>query len=241
MKILSLFIISGILAAGLCQPVGAGELRYGVKFGLGMSKFSPAPENHEVWENSETSFKTGFAFGAFLEYQVNEILILQPEILYSMKGSEGTAKPEDGDIVLDTKADLNYIEIPLLAKITVPAMEDLKPVVIIGPSMAFNLSADYEWKAEEGSHTMKVVGDLSDVVGSFDFGLVIGGGFEVPMGPGAITFDARYYMGLTKVITGGKADLTMTMDGVWVTLEDESFEEEDCKNRGFQFLVGYAF
>jgi len=62
--------------------------------------------------------------------------------------------------------------------------------------------------------------DIDDVK-STDFGLVFGGGFDYEMGEGFLTFDARYALGLTSL--------------------DDSDLEEDIKNTGIMFMVGYGF
>jgi opacity protein-like surface antigen len=179
----------------------------GPKLGLNLSDLSGDVEEAT---DSGSDMKTGFCGGAFLAWAISDWFTLQPEFLYSQKGAD--AKDYDGTI------SLNYIEIPLLAMLTIPMEGRFTPNVFVGPSFAFNIKAE----ASSGGASL----DIKDEISSTDIGIALGAGVKVgEIGPGAITADIRYTMGLTNVLDNELADLA----------------DVSVKNRVFCFMVGYAF
>ena len=122
--------------------------------------------------------------GGFVSYEVNATFCIQPEVLFTMKG----AKFEGHGY--DVTQNLNYIEIPILAKLNIAMDGNAKPNIFLGPSLGLNLSATYKIESDFGDDD----GDIEDV-SPMEFGIVFGGGVEV----GKILIDARYNMGLTSI------------------------------------------
>jgi hypothetical protein len=73
--------------------------------------------------------------------------------------------------------------------------------------------------------------DFSDLTHVTDFGLVAGGGFDYALGKGVLVFDARFQIGFTNVILSGDFEI----DG-----STQTIDEDDFKNFGFAFMVGYG-
>jgi hypothetical protein len=72
--------------------------------------------------------------------------------------------------------------------------------------------------------------DINDYTKSTDFGLVFGGGLDIAAGPGAVTLECRYVLGLTEID-----------DGFQEALEDPDPQKVDAKNHSIMILVGYSF
>jgi hypothetical protein len=158
-------------------------------------------------DTPDTSMKTGFCGGAFLAWEISEWFTFQPEFLYSQRGADESN--------VDASISLDYIEFPLLAMLTIPMEGRFTPNVFVGPSIAFNIKA--EWSAGGASL------DIKDEVSSTDVGIAFGAGVKVgEIGPGAITADIRYTMGLTNVA-------------------DSDFDDDSVRNNVLCFMVGYAF
>jgi len=182
----------------------------------------------------DTKMRMGGAFGGFLIYSISDMFAIQPELLYTMKGVKGeTTVALDFydeywnylgtyDVTLKGTIKLSYLEIPVLAKIAIPTQGSVKPVLIIGPSLSFKLSAEAEGEMEVEGYSESEEIDISDEVSGVDFGLVFGAGVDVLLASGTLTFDARYNLGLTNV----------------PDIEGESY---DVKNAVISFMVGYAF
>ncbi|MBI4429934.1 MAG: PorT family protein [Ignavibacteriales bacterium] len=74
----------------------------------------------------------GFVGGAYLIYHANEWLVFQPELIFSMKGARVTEQAE-GYVPVQFDVRLNYIEIPLLARLNLEASGSFQPHVAVGP------------------------------------------------------------------------------------------------------------
>lgn len=198
-----------------------GIVAKGVKAGMNIT-------NLKGDDVEDMDAKIGFTFGGFVTYQINESFSLQPELLFTMKGakSEYSDYEEEEDYEYYEKYEdtysLNYLEIPVLAKMAIPMSGNVQPCVFIGPSLGINLSAkydeDYSYKEyEDGeliySESGSEDGDIDDNE-SIDFGLNFGAGVKY----NNITFDARYNLGLSDVIKDVKA-----------------------QNSVFSFMLGYCF
>ncbi|GAH00873.1 unnamed protein product, partial [marine sediment metagenome] len=115
---------------------------------------------------------------------------------------------------------LDYLEIPVLAKIIVPTPGGVKPCLFAGPVLALKLSG--KMKAEYAGESVEE--DIEDEdMKSTDFGLVIGAGLDFGLGVsgmGKLTVDIRYSLGLSTIST---------------------FEGDDVKNGVFSLMVGFSF
>jgi hypothetical protein len=214
------------VALFVCLSAGAhaGKITYGAKVGIIMSNITEAPES---WDD-DISYKTGFSGGLVLNYAFNETFSLQPEFLYTMKGVKGNLYDYDELVSLDVTASFDYFELPLLAVYTFPRATGLKPRVYAGPSFAYNLSSELEFTAL----IFSVDVDFSSLTQVTDFGVVAGAGFDYPLGKGTLTFDARFQRGFTNVV--------MTGDFL-INGSRQTISEDDFKNYGFAFMVGYRF
>lgn len=124
-------------------------------------------------------------FGVYFSLRLGKYLAIQPEILYSQKGSKFT---EDG---YTDQITGSYIEVPVLAKIYIAPEGPVRPILFAGPAIGFMLSAEEAYDGESE--------DISDEVTGTDFGVVFGGGLEFKAGRAVLTLDVRYDMGLTDV------------------------------------------
>jgi len=79
---------------------------------------------------SNTSSRTGFMGGAFLGVMVGRSVEVEPEVLYSMKGSSFTDT--------DTTIALDYIEVPILVKLHL--QEEGGMYLLAGPAADFHVS-----------------------------------------------------------------------------------------------------
>ena len=166
-------LVAVLMIMVFSTTAGAEGMMAGPKAGFNMFK----AYGDDVPDEAEWYY--GGAFGAFLSFGVREMIALQPEVVYSMKGWK----------VGDESLKLGYIDIPVLVKVMLPTEGALDPSIFIGPSIGFLLSA----KAEDV--------DVKDDFKSTDFGLVVGGGIDYQLSDtGALLFDVRYSMGLTEVI-----------------------------------------
>ena len=184
----------------------AQRISGGLKLGVDFANF-----HGDAVEDSK--FKVGFCGGGFLAWPLGEIVAIQPELLYVQKGAKWEEYYE-GDIYRLTYK-FNYLEIPLLIKVSIPIKGTVKPNLFLGPYFAIMIG-DPRGKLEINGMTME-----DDLVGveDTDFGIAFGGGTDFGIGKHKVTFDVRYTLGLT-------------------TLDEEGV---DVKNNVMSLMVGYAF
>jgi hypothetical protein len=146
---------------------------FGIKGGVNMANIagSDAPD--------DTKSKLGVVGGAFVCLDLM-VLKLQPELLYSQKGTKG----EYLGISYTDKID--YLEIPVLLKF--PFGKIIVPSIYLGPSLGVLVSA----KETAQSQTV----DFKDLCNSNDFGMVFGAEVKTPA---KLSVEARYNMGLGKL------------------------------------------
>jgi len=149
--------------------------RFGLKSGLNFANVSSRKDVDK--DNIGTNI--GFAFGGYLIYILNKTVSIQPEIMFSQKGYVYRE---------DTYYDSNYLEIPILTKISIPIKSSLNPKFLIGPTFSIKLSSSYE-----------ISGDSKHFwnINSTDLGVVVGlGGI---MGNIPLSFDVRYSIGFKSI------------------------------------------
>ena len=217
-----LIIVVVLLTLVSITPVYAGKTTFGVKAGLSMSN---AYDVAADWDES-IDWKTGFTGGAFLNYAFNDNFSLQPEILFTQKGFGGTLF--DDIVEIDMTLSLDYFELPVLAKYAFSADKKFRPTLFAGPSFAYCFGSELavSWWLFSGNV------DFSSVTHVTDFGVVLGGGFDYVLSRGTIVFDGRFTYGFTNVIVSGDFEING---------DTKTIEEDDFKNYGLSFTLGYVF
>ena len=157
--------------------------------------------------SDDSKFKFGMAAGIEGQYQLNNWFGLSAAVMYSQQGF----KAKD----IDLKGNLEYINIPVMAKFYVTK----------GLSLNVGLQPGFMTKAKA-----KISGrdrDFKDECNKVDFSIPMSIAYEFENG---LTFEARYTTGLTNV---GK-DVFDSTDSSW----DKAYQN---KNEVFMLTVGYKF
>ena len=152
--------------------------------------------------------------GAYLQCGGIGRFTLQGELLYSRNGAK--LATEQGE----TEVRLDYVRVPVLFMMRLGRQEPgPHPIVFAGPQLAFQTRCRL---AGGGSTLACRSEELDDPLetNNVEFGLVFGGGVEVPVSALTMQLDARYNLGLTNL--NGATDANSV-----------SF-----KNRGWSFSVG---
>lgn len=176
-----------------------------IKFMLGgnLSKYGISPE---VYYDSvlgddytyEISSKKGFLLGCGIEFVLTRNVSIEIDGLYFQKGSriqQFYSLLEIG--VFPQNYTLYVISIPLL--LNIKFLSGSSPYVLGGGEFSFILSHGYT------SVLNGRTGDwisIKEFTQSFDYGLVLGAGFEVKMETTSFFIEGRYYHGLRNIIKG---------------------------------------
>ena len=215
MKMTSRFALVLALAM-LFSGVAFGQLgiKKGIKGGLNIATISYEGDNGDV------KSRTAFAAGLFLEIDPPVFpLSLEVDALFSQKGYKSTYETVLGT-TQELTANLNYLDIPVLAKFSIPIAPTASYHVVAGPQMSFKLGEKFESDGNE------IESDEDDFKGN-EFSLVFGLGVEMNALISSVAIDIRYALGLSDISES-------------YTIGTEEFDTSD-KNRVIQVLVGIGF
>lgn len=173
-----------VLAALALAPALQAQTVFGVRAGLNVATFT------------ETDFfdfdaRLGFVGGAFARVPVGGPLTLQPEVLYSQEGARLDFAGVDYSV--------DYLEIPLLARLAVPLVDLLDTGVFVGPAIGIAVADDIE--LDEGTTEESLDPQT-------DFGIVAG----ADVGAGPFSVDLRYTFGLRDVLAESDGPNEDTLD-----------------------------
>ena len=218
------FLATALLATAAISSAQAQNIRFGLRAGANYSNLSGNIKNEDTYNN-----KVGFLGGVMLNVPLlaDDLLSIQPEILYSQKGFEN--KPTEFSSVLgkqkrEGNVNYNYIDVPLLLK-----FKALGFVAEAGPQYSYLLSSNNETKTTTtpavGSPTVSETKDKHDVSGlnRNELGYLAGVGYEATNG---LSLNLRY--------TGAFSDL--------VKSDNSAYFNGDLKNArhsAFQLSLGY--
>lgn len=178
--IIASFILVILLGLIANLAVAQSNARVGIKGGLNVS-------NLYVDEVDDENPRYGFNVGVYAQLLSSEVFAIQPEILFSTKGSK-----LDGGYFENSKLNLNYIELPVLAVFKLGDAAEIHA----GPYFGYLLSANVDIESDiiTGSEELD-----RDSFTAWDYGLAAGIGFNV----GAAQIGARYTYGLKEIAESG--------------------------------------
>lgn len=148
------------------------QISGGIKGGLNFANQEYSADGFSVSPDSRTSFH----FGAFAVINFSDNLGLQPELLYSSKGSEF----EFGGATETSK--FNYLDVPILLRYSINEMISFHA----GPQVSLLMSAE----DDDGT-------DIKDSFTGTDLSLSFGGQVDLPMG---LVGGLRYNLGLSNIL-----------------------------------------
>jgi hypothetical protein len=187
-KILKILTLSIVVSFASCiSNELLAQMRAGVKGGLNVSNLYVDDVNDE---NARFGFNLGF-YGQILS---SDVFAIQPELLFSTKGS----KIEYGGNFFDqtVKYNLSYLDLPVLAVFKLGDAAEIH----VGPYVSYLLGANISHDGDLGSG----VDDIDrEHLKSFDYGLSGGVGLNF----GALQVGARYNYGLAKLEDSNAAEL----------------------------------
>lgn len=208
-------LLSVVLAAAVVTSGFAQNLSAGAKVGI---DFADLGGDFEDIVEASTDLKTGLSVGGFFGIDLHRLFRVQAEGQYVQKG----AKVEEAGVEGTFK--VNYLELLFPLTLLIPVEGGtLTPRIYVGPTVAFELSCDVE--IEEADMSLEVECEdplIGAETKSVDFGVLFGGGVDLMVGPGAITVDALYNLGLADI-------------------NDTPGDPLEAKNRNLQILLGYSF
>lgn len=185
LKILTVFIV--VSFASCISNELLAQMRAGVKGGLNVS-------NLYVDDVDDENARYGFNLGLYGQVLSSDVFAIQPELLFSTKGS----KIEYGGALFDqtVKYNLSYLDLPILAVFKLGDAAEIH----VGPYVGYLLGANISHDGDLGSGADEID---KDHLKSFDYGL--SGGFGLNFGN--LQVGARYNFGLAELADSDAAKL----------------------------------
>ena len=180
--------------------------KFGIKGGLNLTKLY-------IDNVKDENIKAGGNAGVFVKLPITKGFSIQPEVLYSMKGSQNSYSNifASGNY----RFNLDYLEVPLAAVINLSPNFNIHA----GPYIAFLLSAKVK-DVDNNGNVNSVTSLNKDNFKSTDYGFFGGLGFDI----GTTTLGARYTYGLQEI---GKSGLSGNIT-------------QNSKNSVISFFVGFG-
>lgn len=256
-------VLLAVLAAGMMFTAKAQENSWGIRAGFNLSTAGGDFKDYlKKSESGDRKAKAGFNIGVIYDWGISENFYLQPGLYYTMKGVKAKDKgseTENGETYswdYQTKINLSYLELPILASYRIKISDNVKWHINAGPYFAVGVggkfkieekdsydgetdSYKYDYDAfgtsdkdagidedENGNITTKGV---KGGLKRFDFGLSFGTGVDI----------SKFYVGV-------KYDLGLTniADKDQYTKYNDNGEKDGkykIKNGNFSVSVGYNF
>lgn len=158
--------------------------RFGIKGGLNVS-------NLYIDDVNDENARFGFNGGLYGQILSTEAFALQPELLFSTKGSQA----EYGGLVNSTvKFNLNYLDLPVLAVFKLGRSAEIHA----GVYGSYLLGANIDYSGNIGNGNEEI---SRDNLKSYDWGWTGGLGLNF----GAVQIGARYNYGMVKIADSNSA------------------------------------
>ena len=207
--------VVGVIAllALFVSPAAAQQRQVGVKVGPTF----PAVVFDTDDEDDDTDYgrRVAAAFGAFLVQPLNERFAAQFELLYIAKGGKLTSDAGGDAVTLK----LDYVEVPVLARVALTRTAKRSFFLFAGPSFAVRTGASLEESVLVNGIRYGDAIDVGVDFKRFELGLIAGGGAEIGQW---IVVDARYGWGLTDINSNDEIPFSI-------------------HNRALTFMVGVRF
>ncbi len=200
MKKLMICLVAAAMVFCATESATAQKIGFGVKGGANLS----------TWSQDDSEVRLGFHAGLYANIKINNMIAIQPEVLYSMEGSTYNVDTDFEILGKEywTNADYTYA----VHKLAVPLMLQISPIKMltleVGPQFGFNLGMSghlkYETNIVGDQNYEKDIDYTSDDYNMFELGLAVGAKVNFA---GNLSLGARYVYGLMplmdKVETAG--------------------------------------
>jgi len=217
-KVITLFMMSLALATSLYAQV-----TFMPKVGTSWSTVSFNEDiNDQFLGDFDYGSKAGLIIGIAAEIPLGgDMFSLQGELLFHQKGY--TSKYAESEMSSSYKTTLNYLELPVLARVNFGKFYAATGTYIgfgvggkyEGSDTYLGYTAQHEGKVKFGEEPDNYAGS-NTYINAFDFGIQMGAGVKVSI----IVIDLRFGLGLTDLID--KRDLNT-----------------ETRNRSLQLTVGF--
>ena len=186
-------VVFVILALLVSAPAAAQSVQGGIKGGMSFTTLDGLGEVLGNLPQVNVDTRINYVVGVFVKVNLGTFFAFQPEVLYVRKGAKLAVT---GVFTESITYNLNYIDIPLLARVQTSRGNGF--YFLVGPSIGLNVTAEVE--APDGETE-----DVKDGINTGDMGLVIGAGVDLAH----VLVEGRYTQGLSNIIKDAQGEASV--------------------------------
>ena len=190
MRVLALALFVSALSPG-----ATAQVSFGARAGLAVADVETFTG---TLARDDQSPRLGLAASVFATLPLGAGLAFQPEIGYVPRGLNSVFLPAANDPMAQGSREytrLEHVDLSLLARTSALFMRRVETSLVVGPSVALELSERTRTEFDDGTQETD---ETSDRFKNSDLGFVFGA--EARSGP--LVVDVRYTLGLTNVYIG---------------------------------------
>ena len=177
-------------------PALSMDFAIGIKAGAG--HFSFYGLDYEEYKDRDglnfamSVLKLGFSAGFFATLGFSDSLAIQAEAFFSLGGDAHRTRN------VTRSVNIFFLDFPLLLKGRLP-LGPGTAAIFVGPELLIKLGKGRLAVELTGQGTTIDNEIGTDAVNAYQFGIVAGAEYAVPLGPGQLFFDLRAMLGLTNI------------------------------------------
>lgn len=174
----------------LAPPAAAQQWTGSIKVGGAVTTFTGD-------SNADFRRRAGIAGGLALGYDFGSGFILQPELLYVLKGAvtDRVLVTDQGtEVNEELRWSISYADLSLLFMYRYEGRGTWHPKVFAGPTLGRRLDATVRSRTDDLTQT-----STDDTIEDSDTGVTIGAGVETDMGAQRVSFEVRGAFGRSNV------------------------------------------
>jgi Outer membrane protein beta-barrel domain len=227
-----------LISFAVSQSVFSQKLGVGLRVNGHFANFSlPKSTEDAFTQIGGLKNLTAISFAIPVEIGLSDMFSVQAEVMYLQKGFTLSTNIL-GFASFEGNQKVNYLEIPLMAKLNFLADAPLNISILAGPSFGYALSGRaYSKTTITASNVSQIEDDAVDFkdFNRFEIGAHLGVNLGFKIGSGKLVLDGRYLMGLTK-LNKNAIDIAVPTGG---TGTGTTTSNESVTNRGFSVGLGY--
>jgi hypothetical protein len=199
MKKRFIWLTTGLVALAPLSTLAQVHMQWGAMGGLGMFNESIHYSDPNGAFDTVNEIRTGLTAGVVFDLCVLNFIAIEPGIVYSQRGGQFSVQETQvggdqivltGNSILD-KHKLDFLAIPIHARLLWPGLPIVKPYALAGMNLAFLLSAKEEFASASN--------DISSKIKSTALTLDFGVGCEFQLSVFSPFVEYVYNLGMTNL------------------------------------------
>jgi opacity protein-like surface antigen len=189
----------------------SAQIAIGGKLGVNLATWNA---DEEFTEGSDLKYISGPNLGLAFQIGVSDMLSIQPELLLLQKGMR--MEESFAGFSYKVLVKINYLELPVLVKLSFPVGESMSLFVNAGPSIGYALNGKTIY-IEDGEKDVEDIDFDNDGVNRTDVSMAFGGGASFNVSSVKLLLEARYLYGFSNLNNDEDENFSVLNRGIGIT------------------------